>query len=39
VWPSRRLVAKVEALLDRDGGRSGLQDALFGTRPGDALLS
>jgi hypothetical protein len=39
VWPSRRLVAKVEALLDRDGGRSGLQDALFGTRSGDALLS
>ncbi len=39
VWPSRRLVAKVEALLDADGGRSGLQDTLYGTHPGDALLS
>jgi hypothetical protein len=39
VWPSRRLIARVEALLDRDGGRSGLQDSLYGIHPGDALLS
>ena len=30
VWPSRRLVDKVQSVLDRDGGRSDLSAALFG---------
>lgn len=30
VWPSQRLVDKVQAVLDRDGGRSDLSAALFG---------
>jgi F0F1-type ATP synthase membrane subunit c/vacuolar-type H+-ATPase subunit K len=41
VWPSERVITKVEQRLDRDGGRSYLSDTLHG-RPagqGGALLS
>jgi F0F1-type ATP synthase membrane subunit c/vacuolar-type H+-ATPase subunit K len=41
VWPSERVIRKVEQRLDRDGGRSHLFDTLHG-RPagqGGALLS
>lgn len=41
VWPSARVITKVEQRLDRDGGRSHLSDTLHG-RPagqGGALLS
>jgi len=31
VWPSERLIAKVEAILDRQGGRSQLSATLRGT--------
>jgi hypothetical protein len=38
VWPGERTTRRVEEQLDREGGRSGLADALSGHRPGDALL-
>jgi hypothetical protein len=38
VWPSDRGIRRVEARLDRDGGRSGLTDAVHGRRAGSALL-
>lgn len=41
VWPSDRAIARVQAQLDRDGGRSYLSDVLHGRQPGTggALLS
>lgn len=38
VWPSDRGIHRIEAQLDRDGGRSGLADALHGRRAGNALI-
>ena len=38
VWPSERITRRLEQALDRDGGRSGLADALQGRQPGSALL-
>ncbi len=38
VWPSDRGIRRIEAQLDRDGGRSGLHSALHGRRAGSALL-
>ena len=38
VWPSERITRRLEQALDRDGGRSGLDDALQGRQPGSALL-
>ena len=37
-WPSERTTRRLEQQLDRDGGRSGLADALSGHQPGNALL-
>lgn len=37
-WPSERTTRRLEQQLDRDGGRSGLADALAGRRAGNALL-
>lgn len=39
VWPSERLVARVERSLDRAGGRSRLTETLFARPSGGALLS
>jgi hypothetical protein len=38
VWPSERTTRRLEQQLDRDGGRSGLAEALSGHQPGNALL-
>lgn len=38
VWPGDRGIHRIEAQLDRDGGRSGLADALRGRRAGNALI-
>lgn len=38
VWPSERTTRRLEQQLDRDGGRSGLADALTGHQAGNALL-
>jgi len=37
-WPSERITRRLEQSLDRDGGRSGLADALSGHQQGNALL-
>ena len=37
-WPSERTTRRIEQGLDRDGGRSGLADALSGHQQGNALL-
>lgn len=37
-WPSERTTRRLEQQLDRDGGRSGLADALSGHQQGNALL-
>jgi hypothetical protein len=37
-WPGGRVTRRLEQQLDRDGGRSGLGDALQGRRQGNALL-
>jgi membrane protein YdbS with pleckstrin-like domain len=39
VWPSERLVRRVEQQLDRDGGRSRLHDVMTGTLDGGAVRS
>lgn len=39
VWPSERLVRRVEQELDRDGGRSRLWDALTGNLDAGAVRS
>ncbi|HET6693387.1 MAG TPA: hypothetical protein VFG97_03720 [Pedococcus sp.] len=38
VWPSDRGIRRIETQLDRDGGRSGLAEAVHGRRSGSALL-
>lgn len=36
VWPSERVIRRVEQALDRRGGRSGLSEAMHGRAPGTA---
>jgi hypothetical protein len=38
VWPSARVVRRIESQLDRDGGHSELAAVLHGRREGNALL-